>query len=110
MSILETIIPMKQVRPGDDLDLVKEWSEQFDGKASLESEIIDFFIDNADEAQVPHGLSRPIFGATVLGVMNDFSTTGKGFAYAILIESSTSTSFTIQFDKAITGTMRFIVY
>ena len=38
------------------------------------------------------------------------SLAGKGFGYVVLIESSTRASFHVQFDKNITGTIRFMVF
>lgn len=110
MSILDQVIPFKQVRPGDTLEPVQEWSKQFEGAVNLESEVLDFFVDNADVAVVPHGLQRDIVGAIVIGVKGDFITAGKAFAYAVKIDLLTEETFEVEFTKIITGTLRFWVF
>ena len=110
MSILDVIIPFKQLRPGDDLEPVAEWAKQFEGIAQLQTDVVDVFVDNTDTVEVPHGLQRNTFGAVIIGVKNDFITTGKAFSYAVRIEQSDNKSFLVEFNKDVTGTFRFWVF
>ncbi len=110
MSILDVIIPFKQRRPGDELEPVAEWAKQFEGIAQLETDVVDVFVDNADTVEVPHGLQRDTFGAVVIGVKDDFLTSGKAFSYAVRLERSDNRSFLVEFNKVVTGTFRFWVF
>lgn len=105
------VIPFKQVRPGDALEPVQEWTKQFEGTFRISAEVVEFFIDNTDFFSVPHGLGRPIIGAVLMGIFNDLEVPGvDAVSYAVNIESSTDEFFDVQVSANISGTSRWLIF
>ena len=105
------VVPFKQVRPGDALEPVQEWSRQFEGTFRINAEVVEYFIDNVDFFSVPHGLGRPIIGAVLMGIFNDFVVPGTdAVSYAVNIESSTEVHFDVQVSATVSGTSRWLIF
>ena len=106
-----SVIPFKQVRPGDALEPVAEWAKQFEGTFRINAEVVEYFIDNTDEFLVPHGLGRPIVGAVLMGIFNDFVVPGTdAISYAVDLESTTATHFFVTVSANVSGTTRWLIF
>lgn len=106
-----SVIPFKQVRAGDLLEPVAEWAKQFEGTFRIDAQVVEYVIENTDEFFVPHGLGRPIIGAVLMGIFNDFVVPGTdAVSYAVDLESSSSEEFFVTVSANVSGKTRWLIF
>lgn len=108
---LDHVVAFKQIRPGDELEGVKEWTNQFTGTLNLVGEVIDFVTVPGVPHEIPHGLGRVPVGAMMVGSTDvDFSALPPDYNHLFRLDASTDQFLRLITTAVWTGGIRVVVW
>ena len=108
---LEHVVAFKQIRPGDEQEGVKEWTNQFTGTLNFVGEVVDYVTLTATQHNIPHGLGRVPVGAIFLGIPDvDFMYGSGNMSWGFLISVSNDVNLRMTTGSTWTGGIRVLVF